>query len=306
MLFDTENEGELYTNYVETTVDTGNTLVVLAIIVCICTFLALPCAVALGRRYQRRQHERREGEDEREVLERTYDDDDEDRPVVASEENRGHNDTRTEQIQQPTRRPKASGLCLLPSLHEDAETSLHVLDAGIRRRRRGIGGENIGRRRVLVTRGMAEEGRVSVVRRKQVAGNAVATSFCPPNPNVSIAVGEHEVEVETGYMPSFSSPPLSRSLPQDLQVKHTISEESNHSVNLAGDVDTPISSPFGCCSSYRPSNAIKAFDFVVSLAEYDNETYRILRLAIPFTVSACVEALTEIVDAGHCVLLHWY
>lgn len=53
-----------------------------------------------------------------------------------------------------------------------------------------------------------------------------------------------------------------------------------------------------CCGEracWKPVMIMRAFDYLIELAEYDNETRRILKLSLPFTISAIMEAVLEAV-----------
>lgn len=137
MLFESNNEdgGDdgLYNGYVPTTVDTGNIPLILSLVVCAITLLAVPLMVTLIRRHQHSSDE-------------TYD-----AHAGPTDSDDNHD---------------AEGYAF--DISEDMdEPSVLDVGAGIRRRRRGAArADNVVKRRLQVQRGIAEECRTSAIRRQ--------------------------------------------------------------------------------------------------------------------------------------------
>ena len=226
MLFESNSEdgGEdgLYYGYVPTTVDAGNTpLVIISLVVCALTFLAVPLTVTLIRRHQH-------GSDETNAHAGPTDSDD-------SHDVEGNVFELSEDMDEP-----------------------NVLDvgAGIRRRRRGAArADNVVKRRLQVQRGIAEECRTSAIRR-QTEEEKVA--------GVSIVINHDGVETHQ------HSPPPS---PQRRGDRPTQNKVTTWRQKLSQSVD-----------------------FYLDLASYDDEARRILRLAVPFTASALIETVLDLVE----------
>ena len=136
MLFESNNDGGdggLYYGYVPTTVDAGNIPLILSLVVCAITLLAVPLMVTLIRRHQHSSDE-------------TYD-----AHAGPTDSDDNHD---------------AEGYAF--EISEDMDEP-NVLDvgAGIRRRRRGAArADNVVKRRLQVQRGIAEECRTSAIRRQ--------------------------------------------------------------------------------------------------------------------------------------------
>lgn len=137
MLFESNNEdgGDdgLYYGYVPTTVDAGNIPLILSLVVCAITLLAVPLMVTLIRRHQRSSDE-------------TYD-----AHAGPTDSDDNHD---------------AEGYAF--DISEDMdEPSVLDVGAGIRRRRRGAArADNVVKRRLQVQRGIAQECRTSAIRRQ--------------------------------------------------------------------------------------------------------------------------------------------
>ena len=244
MLFESNNEDgddELYYGYVETTRDAGNIPLIVSLVICLITLLALPLTVTIVRRYQRRSR----SSDSCAQTERSNHD--------SGHVDEGQHETSTSVPPTSQRSPESFGafpaIPLVGTLSEDM-SELNPLDAGVRRRRRGaVRADNVGKRRLQVQRGIAEEGRMSVIRH-QMEGEKIAGG-------VSIVIHQDGIEA------SRHSPPPS---PQSTK-KETLREKVSQSV-----------------------------DFFLDLVSYDNETKRILRLAVPFTISALLETVVDLVE----------
>ena len=244
MLFESNNEDgddELYYGYVETTRDAGNIPLIVSLVICLITLLALPLTVTIVRRYQRRSR----SSDSCAQTERSNHD--------SGHVDEGQHETSTSVPLTSQRSPESFGVFpaipLVGTLSEDM-SELNPLDAGVRRRRRGAArADNVGKRRLQVQRGIAEEGRMSVIRH-QMEGEKIAGG-------VSIVIHQDGIEA------SRHSPPPS---PQSTK-KESLRERVFRSV-----------------------------DFFLDLVSYDNETKRILRLAVPFTISALLETVVDLVE----------
>lgn len=257
MLFENNNEDggdELYYGYVETTRDAGNIPLILSLVICFITLLTLPLTVTIVRRYQRRSR----SSDSCAQTER-------------SDHDSGHVDEGQHEISDASVPPTTSqqssesfdvfpSIPLVGTLSKDM-SELNPLDAGIRRRRRGATrADNVGKRRLQVQRGIAEEGRVSVIRH-QMEEERVAGG-------VSIVIHQDGIEA------SRHSPPPS---PQRGGEEDDDEYESTKKKTLRERVSQSV-------------------DFFLDLVSYDNETKRILRLAVPFTISALLETIVDLVE----------
>lgn len=224
MLFESNNDGGddgLYYGYVPTTVDAGNIPLILSLVVCAITLLAVPLMVTLIRRHQHSSDE-------------TYDAHAE---PPDSDDNHG-----------------AEGYAF--EIPEDMdEPSVLDVGAGIRRRRRGAArADNVVKRRLQVQRGIAEECRTSAIRR-QTEEELVG--------GVSIVINRDGVEAYEDSPPPTPQRRGEKTTPN----KVTWRQKLSHSV-----------------------------DSYLDIVSYDDETRRILRLAVPFTASALVETVLGLVE----------
>ena len=126
---DTDTDDGLYDNYVETTVESGNVPLFLALFICVCTLCAIPLIVACVRKRCRSEDE---ADKEAEHVSST---------VQIDEEDAG-NDTRSNDAPASICR----GTFAAEQLHQVSFEPLepnplepNPLDAGIRRKRRGGG-----------------------------------------------------------------------------------------------------------------------------------------------------------------------
>ena len=270
-MFESNNEGggdELYYGYVETTRDAGNIPLILSLAICLITLMALPLTVTIVRRHKHSQH--------------TCSSSDSCAQTERSDHNSGHVDegNETSASVPPTGQRSPQSFDVFPSiplgtLSEDM-SELNPLDAGIRRKRRGATrADNVGKRRLQVQRGIAEEARVSAVRR-QMEGGRVAGG-------VSVVIHQDGIEA------SRHSPPSS---PKQV-FKRPLETLGQHADSRRGGEEDDDKSTKKETLRERVSQSV---DFFLDLASYDNETRRILRLAVPFTISALLETVVDLVE----------
>lgn len=228
-------------DYVEATVDPGNTLFVVALLISLASLLGLPLFVRIGKCLTRPPRGRGVEKGEEEEEEKTED------------------------------------LSCLQRCHRMSYSAvLFVLDHLVLWRRRDAhrGGNSSDAREEMVRRGMAEEAQQSVYIHQ----------------NEALADGDHaagsvvEMTLDPSQLSGFQS-----SDDDKVQPAATSPGKEEGDRRLA---------------AYDPENATRGrlgflprtLQFLWTVVRYDKETARILRLAVPFTVSAIVATVCELIS----------
>lgn len=282
------DDDQVYTDYVESSIDPGNKLFVIAFFICFGSILGLPLFVKLGRWLEKCT--KKNGV----VDESGHDEHDEGRAFVA--------------------RTSEDGVGLQPSESGDSNPTFlqRVLNhAVIKRRRRGAGahaGEG-----AAVSRGLVREARASVYRHIQEDAAGLhqqeytteedgaarlrrlgalmkedAAGLDRQGTHVDID-GEGTVEVS---LVNAGRRSLVENEDNDAQTppspEPTVeSENKQHGIIRGQDDDLPPPTSTG--------RARESLLFMWKILKYDNETQRIVRLAVPFTISALIETTSDLV-----------
>ena len=280
-----DEDGEGYDDYVATTIHTGNMFLVIAIVVSMCSLLALPLTVAIWRRCLRPRR-REEPEQEWEIVSPTNEDVNDGRGFDVMVDTPFDSPIKTEdddshELDSPPSQEtnESSGNAFL--------LAFHTL---VRWRKRGGRAESVDRRREHVSRGVNREGRHSMFRattnRERRATDDPSASFAG---TVVQATGARK------HPPTQPSPSRITKSNQSPTASH--GKATSPTVQRA-----PRGSRRRRCSSVAPADVVpilrQPLRFFLALAKYDNETKRILRLAVPFTVTAIVKTTSELVKLG--------
>eukprot|EP00579_Thalassiosira_antarctica_P001896 CAMPEP_0201871326 /NCGR_PEP_ID=MMETSP0902-20130614/4272_1 /ASSEMBLY_ACC=CAM_ASM_000551 /TAXON_ID=420261 /ORGANISM="Thalassiosira antarctica, Strain CCMP982" /LENGTH=750 /DNA_ID=CAMNT_0048397275 /DNA_START=148 /DNA_END=2400 /DNA_ORIENTATION=+ len=246
-----EDDDEVYDNYIETTVDPGQTLFIIATFICIASLICIPLSVMLGTCLTNCKHEGG-----------TEADSEEDLPLVEYTGGGGPHQSQTDssELSFIQRCRKTNYLALL-----------FVLYNVIRWRKWGTHTRaNMEGRREAVVRGMAREARESMLVHQRHAQEA----------RVDVDLAGSIVEYNNGQRQTPLMTPEN--------------EKRNNQVELHDPEDEipPTHTPTPLCSVRSLRQAVQ---FMWSIAKHDDETKRILRLAIPFTFSAITGTMSDLI-----------
>lgn len=296
------DDDQVYEDYVERTRDPGSTLFVIALFICLSSIAGLPLFVRLGRWIDARAKEAGGGgglcSEESSAL-------------VAARDGEGGSLGRDEY----------ANLTFLQRCRSACRSACgFVLNHSVRWRHRTGGahaGENAEGRMEGVSRGVAREARESMYRHAQEDAAARLRRMDGGAPGLQEAEEEDDDEgaarlrhldtltkvdlegtVEISLSPTSRHSPLEATEQEEAQARPSpgleILDDENNQLEVYDEANgsvLPTSEPPICSVAY----VRKSMLFMWTIFKYDNETHRILRLAIPFTCSAVTETTSDLV-----------
>lgn len=270
----TSDNGESYEDYVATTVDPGNTLFIIAIIFCISSILFLPLVSKLldqGLKYRKRKRDEKENakHNDNNVHEGYY--------KAEEEEFDDFLDYATDH--------GCSNLsCVQNCKGIGYSAAIYIVDTNIARwRKRGSHARsNIDWRREMVSRGVKREARyvdsVEIVLQSESGENGVDPK------------SQGDEEVDTSLVPN-------KDIVAKTETKERI-DTPNESQENQLDLNNRNENEDLTQTAHTFDLLHRASLFMYTIIKYDNETKRILRLAIPFTFSAIASTMADLVIVG--------
>ena len=252
---------EGFDDYIEQTTDTGDVpLIVVVVFGIITQFILLPVLVTSRRRYLRKK--RRAESDEHDINNSPKNNQKQDQ-----EKHQEENDDDNDESSNSTR----------PIVVEDDLPTLFDADPTRHHRHPTKNRRTADGRKRRVAQGIEEEGRISIMQRQDNQQEQQQQQE------------EEEEEEEYGGDDDIEDQ-------MERQVELTDNEQDTkmskpNGVNKKGTLmNTPDRSSSSCCQNILAESKV--------LFRFDNEARRILRLAIPFTLSELVDEVSEIVVLG--------
>lgn len=271
-----DEDDEVYgDDYIETTTDPGDTFLYIAIVICICSIACLPLFVKLGKWCISRRTQESDEHHEENVGTLV--------PPNGAAPHPAQTDSSNLSCVQRCRRRK---MCY--------SAAMFVLDNVIRRRKRGAhAGENIDRRREAVSRGVAREARESMLFHQQVGQQRVDVYLVGDTTVVGTSL-QHTLEVlpEDENNSNNQTDPLAFEVEKAEILEIAPTDEDGTDQLEVHDAENAKSPPTPLCSFVYLRKSVQ---FMWTVIKYDNETKRILRLAVPFTFSALLDTTAELI-----------
>mmetsp|Transcript_34971 Transcript_34971/g.64738 ORF Transcript_34971/g.64738 Transcript_34971/m.64738 type:complete len:730 (-) Transcript_34971:83-2272(-) len=252
------DDDAVYDNYIETTIDPGQTLFYVALIICSLSILVLPLLVKIGK-YYFPKHKYRDGTKDKEP-ERPHDEGFFD--AIIGE--------------------KTVGSVSHWAQKRTLQALQFMLEKGAWKQKRGV---NIERRRVLVSQGIANESRNSLGQSDSAHG-----AFACDDDDVSL--DENDVEllmVTTDIIPENDET-------EDYQPPSIDEPSEPPSRKNDQTQQQPVASPNDSIQrrkrSFDFSRWVRLWS---SIVKYDYETKRIIRLVVPFTLSGVTCTMADLI-----------
>ena len=272
----TSDNGESYEDYVATTVDPGNTLFIIAIIFCISSILFLPLVSKLldqCLKYRKRKREEKEnatnnGNNVHEGYYKAEEEDFDDFLDYATD----HGCSNLSCVQ------NCKGIGYSAAIYYVVDTNI------VRWRKRGSHARsNIDWRREMVSRGVKREARyvdsvknsVEIVLQSESGENGV----------------DPKSQGDTSLVPNKDPAGAKTEIKEAIDTPNE-SQENQLDLNNRNENEDLTQTPHTFDLLHRASL------FMYTIIKYDNETKRILRLAIPFTFSAIASTMADLVIVG--------
>ena len=249
-----------FDDYIEQTTETGDIPLIIVVVFGIITqFILLPILVISRRRYLSRKKRRDESDEQKQ--------DEQNHQELDEKKHKEEEDVDDEESSKGTRP--------IVSMDEDDLPTLFDADPTRHRRHPTKNRRTADGRKRRVAQGIEEEGRISMIQRRgEQQGNQ-----------------QHEEEEEDGGVNDIEDQVEGRVKLTD--VEHDKEMSKPNGVNKKGtsmNTRTPDRSSSSCCKDILNESSI--------LFRFDNEAKRILRLAIPFTLSELVDEVSEVVVLG--------
>ena len=292
LLVGVTDDEEVYDEYIPTTVDTGWMFFIIAVVISVASIVFLPVTIKLGKYFSQKTNSREEEEDEdgggnnnaSEVFEQAL------TPYSASSADH-----------HSSPQPPKSFCQKIQSLH--SKVFLCIADYLIYRWSRTGGGgygNKHGRREQRNARARAREARESMARHNNYHAGGVmrivvedSTAAAGVN---NIMGNDSRDEMMKGIELSvrrMTSPVPFNALDSNAQIE--LYQSGGGGGGNSNNNDKEMSS---CCSSSCTSSIQRTGKFLMSIIRYDNETKRLLRLAIPFTFTAIIYTCADLIVLG--------
>lgn len=270
-LLDEDDDAD-FGNYIEATTDPGNTLFFIALFISILSLLCLPLLVKIhGKCLAKKPHEG--------VTNSNSD----------SEEHHGENISALALYSSGVHpsQTDASNLSFIQRCRRMTYSALlFVLDNVVRWRKRGAhAGENMSGRREAVSRGVAREAQMSMYIHRQAAQTDADDDHIDIDLGGSIEI----VHSPTQNYDNQMQIPMSQDYEKKSEYEDVNDYENKNDQLETYDQENSITPP------RRVGFLHKTLLFLWTIVKYDNETKRLLRLAIPFTFSAVADTTADLV-----------
>ncbi|KAL7533831.1 hypothetical protein ACHAWF_004665, partial [Thalassiosira exigua] len=315
-----EDDDAAYDDYVATTKDPGDALFLVALSISICSILFLPCFVKLGRVVSDRKRRSANARDARDGdgdgARRGDDDGASDDGALVDYD--GGDDVGAPAL--PADEPERNPSALQRWRRTSYRLVVYALGGVVRWHKRGARGHGHGtapggddgggggaeRRTEMVSRGVAREAQRSMIRHQRDAlvqvdiGDSVEVDDRDLRRSDSVelvvmdrdgAIKGAELEMppiyEDGDGEEVEAPPIVREGACDVDDRRLDVRDPERSSTQR----RAPSSPYFAASAFVRERC----RLLKSILRYDNETMRIIRLATPFTISAVIDTLSELI-----------